>query len=298
LRVAKDRQLSQTAGMNFRPAVLLGTFALGALALALAAAEQAKPEVKADEGKGIPADLLGDSRLAQIDEIEFAAPSIRQVFDTLQFLMPLPMADLERKLPERMPLDRADLAIELGFLLADGLLAVQAGQMEKVEELASDLARYSKALGTGDRVRRRAAGLLDSVRNKDVPRLKKELAAMQGDAEIDLLALKDADLAHLITLGGWIRALEVSVAAVDQQFSPERARKLMREDIADYYTETLAGLEPRISGRAKYLEMRDILAGLRHEMVVERDQEPTKEEISDIRKQAAKLVNLALQRQE
>ncbi len=34
-------------------------------------------------------------------------------------LMPLPLLENELKLPERMPLDRADLAIELGFLIAD-----------------------------------------------------------------------------------------------------------------------------------------------------------------------------------
>jgi DNA primase len=116
--------------------------------------------------------------------------------------------------------------------------------------------------------------------------------------QIELVTLKDADLAHLISLGGWIRALEVSVAAVDKQFSPERARKIMREDIADYYTESVAGLEPRISERPNYLEMRDILSGLRNEMVMEEGKDPTKAQIADIRKQAGILVKLALLRQQ
>ena len=72
----------------------------------------------------------------------------------------------------------------------------------------------------------------------------------------------------------------------------------MREDIADYYAESVAGLEPRISERPNYLEMRDILAGLRHEMVIESGKDPTKEQIAEIRKQAAKLVKLALLRQQ
>ncbi|NJN55763.1 MAG: hypothetical protein HC804_14065 [Anaerolineae bacterium] len=37
--------------------------------------------------------------------------------------------------------------------------------------------------------------------------------------EIELVKLRDADLAHLISLGGWIRALEVATVAVDNQFS-------------------------------------------------------------------------------
>jgi len=247
----------------------------------------------------IPADLLDDVHVREeLGVNEFTAPSISKLFDTLQFLMPLPIAEVERKMPARMSQDRADLAIELGFLIADGFLVVQAEQLEKVEELAKDLTRYGKALGAGDRVNRHAAGLLEAAKNKDVVQLKKELASTQRDVEAELVSLRDADLAHLISLGGWIRALEVSTVAVDKQFSVERARKIMREDIADYYTESVAGLEPRISERPNYLAMRDLLAGLRTEMVLEDGKEPSVAMIAEIRKQATKLVELALQRQQ
>ena len=247
----------------------------------------------------VPEDLLDDEHVrAELGVNEFTAPSISKLFDTLQFLMPLPLIETERKPAERMPLDRADLAMELGFLIADGFLIVQAGQMDKVEKMAADLTRYGKALGAGDRINRHAASLLESAKKQDVDQLKKELAATQKDVEIELVTLRDADLAHLISLGGWIRALEVSTAAVDKQFSPERATKIMREDIADYYTESVAGLEPRISERPNYLEMRDLLSGLRNEMVIPKDEEPTPEKVKEIREQANKLVALALQRQE
>ncbi len=246
----------------------------------------------------IPEDLIDEEHVMQELAVnEFTAPSIAKLFDTLQFLMPLPIAEVERTMPARMSQDRADLAIELGFLIADGFLVVQAEQLEKVDDLAADLTRYGKALGAGERVNRHAAGLLESAKNKNVEQLKKELAATQRDVEAELITLRDADLAHLISLGGWIRALEVATVAVDKQFSPERARKVMREDIADYYTESVAGLEPRISERPNYVTMRDLLAGLRSEMTLDENQEPTPEMMSEIRKKAAELVELALQRQ-
>jgi hypothetical protein len=253
--------------------------------------EEAKPDV--------PEDLLEDAHLREeLGVNEFTAPSISKLFETLEFLMPLPLIEMERAAGERMPLDRADLAIELGFLIADGFLIVQAGQMDKVEKMAADLTRYGKALGAGDRINRHAAALLESAKKQNVEQLKKELAATQKDVELELVTLRDADLAHLISLGGWIRALEVSTVAVDKQFSPERATKVMREDIADYYTEIVAGLEPRISERPNYLEIRDLLSGLRNEMVIAEGEEPTVEKVKEIREQAAKLVVLALQRQE
>lgn len=272
------------------------TFLLGAFAALLLplSAQEPKAEVTGD----IPKDLVDDAHVREeLGVNEFTAPSISKLFDTLQFLMPLPIAEVARKMPPRMSQDRADLAIELGFLIADGFLVVQAEQLDQVEELAKDLTRYGKALGAGDRVNRHAASLLDSAKKKDVAQLKKELSSTQRDVEAELVTLRDADLAHLISLGGWIRALEVSTVAVDKQFSPERARKVMREDIADYYTESVAGLEPRISERPNYIAMRDILAGLRTEMVLKEGEEPTPAMMADIRKQAAKLVELALQRQ-
>jgi len=258
------------------------------------AAQEEKGQIRGD----IPKDLLDDPHVREELAVnEFTAPSIAKLFDTLQFLMPLPIAEVARKMPARMPQDRADLAIELGFLIADGFLMVQAEQLEGIEDLAKDLTRYGKALGSGDRVNRHAASLLESAKNKNVDQMKKELGATQHDVETELVSLRDADLAHLISLGGWVRALEVSTVAVDKQFSVERARKVLREDIADYYTESVAGLEPRISERPNYLAMRDVLAGLRGEMTLEDSKEPTQELMSEIRGQAAKLVELALQRQ-
>ena len=284
--------------MSFRPACMLGVWAVFALPLA-AAAEEAKPEEQVVKNRGVPADLRDDPHVREeLGVNEFTAPRIAKLFDTLQFLMPLPVAETERKMPARMPMDRADLAIELGFLIADGFLVVQAEQMDKVEDLAKDLTRYGKALGAGERVNRHAASLLDSAKKKNVAQLKQELTATQQDVEDELLTLRDADLAHLISLGGWIRALEVSTVAVDKQFSEERARKVMREDIADYYTESVAGLEPRISERPNYLEMRNLLAGLRTEMVLKEGEQPTVESMKEIRKQAAQLVELALRRKQ
>ncbi len=284
-----------TSGMRIRLACLFAVLAV--VPLSINAANEGKPDLPAAERPPIPEDLIDDAHMREELAVnEYTAPSISKLFDTLRFLMPLPWLETERKMPERMPIDRADLAMELGFLIADGFIVVQAEQLEKVPDLAKELTRYGKALGAGDRVNRHSAALLQSAKEKKVEELKKELSATQRDVEAELVILRDADLAHLISLGGWIRALEVSTVAVDKQFSVERARKVMREDIADYYTESVAGLEPRISERPNYLKMRDLLAGLRTEMVLKEGQNPTPEMMKEIRQKAAELVGLALQR--
>ncbi len=246
-----------------------------------------------------PEDLLDDDHVREELAVnDFTAPSIAKVFDSLQQLAPLPMADVERKVPERMPLDRADLAVEIGFLIADGFLIVQANDMGKVEPLAKELSRYGKALGAGERVSRHVASLLESAKNNKPDQLKKELAATQKDVEKELVALRDTDLAHLISLGGWLRALHVASTAVKKQYSPARAKELMREDIADYYTETLGTLHPRISERPNFVEMREILSGLRNDMVMDETEKKvvTEAMVNSILAKSAKLVELASKR--
>ncbi len=289
---------------------LLSLFALFALATPVISEEESLKiegapdpvEVAADAAGPngeIPDDLRDDADIrAELAVNKFTAPSISKMFDTLQFLMPLPIAETERKMPARMSLDRADLAIELGFLIADGFLMVQAEQLKDVEKMAKDLTRYSKALGAGDRVSRHAAGLLESAKKGEVLQLKIELASTQRDVEAELVSLKDADLAYLISLGGWIRALEVSSVAVDKQFSPERARKVMRKDIAEYYSDCITGLDPTISARQNYSAMRGLLEGLSKKMTVEEGQAPTPESMKEIRKISTQLVELALKRQQ
>ncbi|MGB0293056.1 MAG: hypothetical protein ACPGIA_10815 [Luteolibacter sp.] len=277
--------------MKLRPLALPAV--LTTLCASSSVAQQLAPPAR-----DIPTDLLDDPHVREELAVnEFTAPSISKLFDTLQFLMPLPLIDTEIKMPDRMPLDRADLAMELGFLIAEGFLIVQSEQLDKVDNLAAELNRYGKALGAGNRVNRHAASLLDSAKAKDVEQLKRELTATQRDVEKELITLRDADLAHLISLGGWIRALHVSTVAIDRQFSKERASKVIREDIADYYTESVGGLEPRIANRPNYREMREVLSGLRLEMALDEGKEPTPEKMKEIREQAAKLVKLALTRQ-
>lgn len=246
----------------------------------------------------VPDDLIDDPHVREeLGVNEFTAPSIKRIFDDLDKLAPLRADEVIHEVPQRMPLNRADLALEIGFFIADGFIAVQAGQMQKIEGLAKELSRYSRALGAGERVNRHAASLLENARDNNLEALKKELTATQRDVETDLIHLRDVDLAHLISLGGWIRALEVGSHAVKLKYTPERARRLYREDIADYYEGSIGALDPRVSERKDMKQMRTIIAGLRTIMTLADDDEPTEKGIEEISAAARKLATLALNRQ-
>lgn len=275
---------------SFQPRAL--TFA--AFLLLPSAAMAQSPDEMAPE---LPTDLIDDPHVREeLGVNEFTAPSIRLIFDDLAQLAPLPIDETKHDLSKRMPLDRSDLSLEIGFLIAEGFLAVQNNKLDDIEGIAKELSRYGKALGAGDRVNRHAASLLDHAKNKRTEELKEELAATQRDVEIELVQLRDADLAHLISLGGWVRALECAALAVDKDFTEERANQLFREDVADYYEAILGSLDPRVSQRKHMIEIREICSGLRNTMTLASDEEPTEAKVKEIREQSAKLALLALSR--
>ncbi|HEY1052959.1 MAG TPA: hypothetical protein VGE39_24485, partial [Prosthecobacter sp.] len=76
--------------------------------------------------------------------------------------------------------------------------------------------------------------------------LRVELAKTQADVEAEMVQLRDVDIAHLISLGGWLRALEIATQSINDNYTEEKTRQLTRRDIAEYYMMSLDGLHPSI----------------------------------------------------
>ncbi len=248
----------------------------------------------AEEKREIPEDLLDDEHFRADTALnEYTVPSIAKVFDELQKISPLAYTSEHLAKHERLPLDRSRLALRLGTLIADGFIAVQTGHPDDVPKIASHLSRYSKALGAGDRIKKHAASLLDHAKAKDLPALKKALAATQRDVERELAGLRDPDLSHLISLGGWLQALESASSAVEKKFDEDRGMILFREDVADYYSESIGSLNPSISRRPHIIKMRTLLQGLRSAMTLEENKTPTLEQVKEVTKVAKELAEIA-----
>jgi len=245
----------------------------------------------------IDKDLINDPHFREEHGLNaYTRPSIDKIFEQLDKLSPLPVKEVPFKLPKRMPLERENLAIEIGFLISEGFLAVQAGDMKKVQELAAKLSTYSNALGAGEKVKGHAASILEHSKKNEIAKLKKELSATQDDVEKELILLQDVDLAHLISLGGWLRALEVSTLAVDKKFSEERAKLLYREDIADYYEYALNSMKPSLKNKANFKALTANMTALKKVMLLKDAQKPTKEGMATISKLTKDSVAQALKR--
>jgi hypothetical protein len=194
------------------------------------------PIVEAQED----ADMSGDSHFQEELGINrFTTPSIEQLFDTLDSLKPIPVQELTR-LPQALRLDnRVKFALSFGVLIGDGFLAVEGEQIKAIEPLGRELLRRAKGLGVQQRVSRHSKQILDLAKRLDWSGLRKELIVTQQDVEKAMLDLRDEEMVHLLSLGGWIRGLEIGAASVAADFSPERASQLRHLDLLDYYLQRL-----------------------------------------------------------
>ncbi len=175
---------------------------------------------------------------------EFTAPSIELVFQELSYLKPIPFEKVWRELPDSTPQSRARLALAAGGVIADGFLAVTAEKQSRIEPVGRNLMRLAKGLGVGDSVNRHSRSILEKAAKKDWGDVKKELVRAQAEVEAAMMQLMDEEIAHLVALGGWLRGLEITGGIVAENYSAERARRLVQPELMDYFSDRVENLNP------------------------------------------------------
>jgi hypothetical protein len=192
----------------------------------------------------------------------YTAPSIAQIFRQLDELKPLAFDQLKREMPPTPAASREQKGLMFGQLIADGFLLVEAGRKNLIENYGRVLMQHARALGVGDRVMRHSASLTELGRRGEWPRMRQELITTQSDVEQAMVELRDEKMAHLISLGGWLRGLEICAGTVELDFSPQRAKILAQPDLANYFANELKTLPPALAKAPLFEKIRDRMNAL------------------------------------
>ena len=176
----------------------------------------------------------------------FTAPSIDIILQELDALRPIPFEKVWRDLPVNPPQDRARLALCMGAVIADGFLAVAGEKQSRIEPVGRVLLKLAKGLGVSDRVSKHSRSILEKAARQQWSDIKQELIRTQADVEAAMLGLKDEEIAHLVALGGWLRGLEMTGGIVLDDYSPERARRLIQPELLDYFLDRVSTLNPNL----------------------------------------------------
>jgi hypothetical protein len=221
---------------------------------------------------------------------QFTTPSIEHLFDTLDSLKPIPIQELTRP-PRALRLDnRVKFALSFGVLIGDGFLAVEGQETKAIEPLGRELLRRAKGLGVQQRVSRHTRQLLDLAKQSDWKGLRKELIVTQKDVETAMLDLRDEEMVHLLSLGGWIRGLEIGAASVAADFTPERVSKLRQLDLLDYYLQRLDTLPAPLKSTPLISQIVSGLKEVRQKLA--ETATVSQEDVSDVQTTAHNLIAL------
>src|ERR1700676_2178944 len=124
--------------------------------------------------------------------------------------------------------NRPQIALNLGGLIADGFIAVEAQDGQQVKNIGSDIIKMAKSLGVSENILSRGNSINEFAENSEWDALQEELEATQNEVKTSMQSHRDQDLVILVSLGGWIRGTQAVSASVIKNYD-EGSAKVRRQ---------------------------------------------------------------------
>jgi len=159
--------------------------------------------------------------------------------------------------------NRAQIALLLGTVIADGFIAVQAEDSERVKEIGRDVLRLAGAINVREAVIARSKSITDKADKREWNAAKAEFDGALQDVRGAMEKLNDDDLAQLVSLGGWVRGTQVLTSVVDKNYSPEGAELLHQPGLIDYFVERIGNMPGRLERDTLVVEINTSLGKMR-----------------------------------
>ncbi|MDQ6862012.1 MAG: hypothetical protein M3032_12770 [Verrucomicrobiota bacterium] len=142
--------------------------------------------------------------------------------------------------------NRAQLALNLGGLVADGFIAVEAQDGQQVKNIGADILKLAKALGVSENVLGRGKSINDFAENDQWDALQEELEATQNEVKSSMQSNHDQDFIILVSLGGWIRGTQVVSGLIMDDYNEANARVLRQPALVSYIQAKVKEISPEL----------------------------------------------------
>jgi hypothetical protein len=170
-----------------------------------------------------------------------------EVFGVLDKLGSPNWHDVLRTEKPATPSVRAETALLLGDVIAEGFIAVEAQDSEQVKKIGRTVLDLSAAIGVKKAVQARSNAIIQGADSKDWQRVRKELDGALSDVKQAMIELHDEELAQLVSLGGWLRGTEALTQLVKgNNYTKDSAELLHQPALLDYFDRRLSHMPPRI----------------------------------------------------
>jgi hypothetical protein len=157
---------------------------------------------------------------------------------------------------------RAQNALTLGSVFADGQLAAQAEDIQQSKNLTKDIVSLAKPLGVQAELLDRSKSLAECAERKDWIALRVELEATQIELQNSLHKHEDDDLMTLVTLGAWMRSTEIVASLVAERYTDSSASILRQPVLAKILRDRVCTLSEKIQADPTVVRIRSRLGEL------------------------------------
>lgn len=234
----------------------------------------------------LPADQL--ARAARSDSISIPTPG--ELFAALekpgktnwsgQYRGPMPMTYR----------NRAQIALNLGGLIADGFIAVEAKDSQQVKNIGSDIIKLAKALGVSENLLKRGNSINEFAENDEWDTLQEELEATQNEVKSSMQSHSDQDLVILVSLGGWIRGTQVVSGAIMQDYDERSARVLRQPALVDFMKSKIDEISPQLRSEPLVKDVREQLTGIEKLVSFPASKAPNADEVRKVNEAVGKVM--------
>ncbi len=158
--------------------------------------------------------------------------------------------------------NRAQIALNLGGLIADGFIAVEAKDSQQVKNIGSDIIKLAKALGVSENLLSRGNSINEFAENDEWDTLEEELEATQNEVKSSMQSHSDQDLVILVSLGGWIRGTQVVSGAIMQNYDERSAKVLRQPALISFMQSKIGEISPELRSEPLVKDVSEQLTGI------------------------------------
>ena len=186
--------------------------------------------------------------------------------------------------------NRAQIALNLGGLIADGFIAVEAQDSQQVKNIGTDIIKLAKALGVSENVLSRGNSINEFAETSEWDALHEELEATQNEVKTSMQTHRDQDLVILVSLGGWIRGTQAVSASVIKNYDEQSAKVLRQPAVVNFIHTKLDEISPDLRNEPLVKSVSEQLTAIEKLVGFQSGKGPALDEIKKLNEAVTKLM--------
>src|SRR6266508_3570393 len=234
----------------------------------------------------IPADQL--AKAARSDSITIPTPG--ELFTALEKSGKINWAGQYRGPMPVTYSNRAQIALNLGGLIADGFIALEAKDGLQVKNFGLDIIKLAKVLGVSEKLLGRGSSINEVAEKNEWDTLQEELEATQNEVKSSMQSHADQDLVILVTLGGWIRGTQVVTAAIMQNYDERSAKVLRQPALVHFMQSKINEISPELRNEPLVKDVSEQLTGIEKLVSFPESKAPSAEDVRKLNDAVGKVM--------